>query len=308
MVDIVMYHYVRPIEGSLYPGIKGLEYNLFKCQLEYFLKNNVIVSTKDVVDAINSFKELPDNSVWLTFDDGYKDHINYVAPLLEFYGVDAAFFPVSCCFAKHQALEVNKIHYILAVSECSSELVNTLREKMFAVGYNWGEWNKFLANVDTRSRFDDENTVFFKRMLQRYLPPAIREEIVNDLFADIVGIAEKQFCSELYLSENDIIDLYNRGFTIGSHSSSHPWLNEISEIEQEKEITESVEAITNICGAPNNWIMCYPFGAWNDQTIEILRKNNFVLGLTTKVASANLSVHDRFKLPRLDCMDFYPMR
>ena len=37
-VNIVMFHYIRPIAGSQYPNIKGLELASFKNQLDYFQK------------------------------------------------------------------------------------------------------------------------------------------------------------------------------------------------------------------------------------------------------------------------------
>jgi hypothetical protein len=46
-----MYHYVRPIKGSEYPGIKGLELNGFKRQLDYLSENFSIVSTEQVIKA-----------------------------------------------------------------------------------------------------------------------------------------------------------------------------------------------------------------------------------------------------------------
>ena len=38
-INIVMYHYVRPIKGSKHPNIKGLELENFKKQINFFLKN-----------------------------------------------------------------------------------------------------------------------------------------------------------------------------------------------------------------------------------------------------------------------------
>ncbi|MGV8982708.1 hypothetical protein [Clostridium sp.] len=35
-VSIVMYHYVRDLKNSRYPEIKGLDYNLFKNQIDFF--------------------------------------------------------------------------------------------------------------------------------------------------------------------------------------------------------------------------------------------------------------------------------
>ena len=93
MLDIVMYHYVRPLIGSRYPKIKGLEVDSFKRQIEFFAANRTVVSTLDVLNAVKGEFKLPKGAVWLTFDDGYKDHIEYVAPLLEKFGFDAAFFP-----------------------------------------------------------------------------------------------------------------------------------------------------------------------------------------------------------------------
>ena len=35
---IAMYHYVRDLRNSRYPGIKGLDYQLFKEQLQFFIQ------------------------------------------------------------------------------------------------------------------------------------------------------------------------------------------------------------------------------------------------------------------------------
>ena len=38
-LTIVMYHYVRDLKNSRFPGIKGLELDLFKEQIEYLHKH-----------------------------------------------------------------------------------------------------------------------------------------------------------------------------------------------------------------------------------------------------------------------------
>ena len=42
-----MYHYVRPIKGSSYPFIKGLELDEFKTQLNFLEKNYKIIFEKN---------------------------------------------------------------------------------------------------------------------------------------------------------------------------------------------------------------------------------------------------------------------
>jgi len=92
-LDIIMYHYIRPLDDTLFPNIKGLDLKKFKKQLEYLDKNYKIITHENVIDAITIKKPLPKNSVWLTFDDGYKDHIEYAIPLLEEFGFYGSFFP-----------------------------------------------------------------------------------------------------------------------------------------------------------------------------------------------------------------------
>ena len=77
-LTIIMYHYVRPIRGSEFPGIKGLELEGFKRQLDFLEENYSIVTTEQVIDAVIKDKKLPKNACWLTFDDGYKDHYIYM--------------------------------------------------------------------------------------------------------------------------------------------------------------------------------------------------------------------------------------
>jgi len=52
----VMYHYVRPIKKSKYPNIKGLEFENFKKQINFFSKKFNIISHIDFLEIIKSKK------------------------------------------------------------------------------------------------------------------------------------------------------------------------------------------------------------------------------------------------------------
>ena len=55
-LTIIMYHYVRPIIGSKFPGIKGLELDGFKRQLDYLTKNFNVVNTEQVINGVKGAK------------------------------------------------------------------------------------------------------------------------------------------------------------------------------------------------------------------------------------------------------------
>ena len=81
-ITIVMYHYVREIEKSKYPKIKGLEFSSFCKQLDYLNDNYKIIKVEEIINCLKTGSKLPPQSCWLTFDDGYKDHFSFVLPEL----------------------------------------------------------------------------------------------------------------------------------------------------------------------------------------------------------------------------------
>ena len=93
-LTVVMYHYVREIKESLYPGIKGLEFEKFKTQLDHLQSKYQIIQAEDVISSCLNGSPIPENSCLLTFDDGYKDHIKFVLPELSQEKFKALFFPL----------------------------------------------------------------------------------------------------------------------------------------------------------------------------------------------------------------------
>ena len=58
-------------------------------------------------------------------------------------------------------------------------------------------------------------------------------------------------------------------------------------------------------GAPTeNWMMCYPYGAYNDDTLSILRAKKCSAALTTKIGIAQLDADKLLELSRFDTNDF----
>ena len=78
-------------------------------------------------------------------------------------------------------------------------------------------------------------------MLQRELPFEIRHTITSELFYQYVGIAEKEFSEELYMSSDELKILLSEGMYVGSHTFSHYWLDSMSRNEQAIEIDKSLK-------------------------------------------------------------------
>jgi hypothetical protein len=70
------------------------------------------------------------------------------------------------------------------------------------------------------------------------------------------------------------------------------------------EIDSSLKFLKDVGASTNNWIMCYPYGAYNDDTLSILKERNCAVGLTSKVGLANVSRDFSLELPRFDTNDY----
>jgi len=304
-ISIIMYHYVRNIKHSRYPDIKGLDIDLFKEQIAYIKKHYNVISAYDLMDAIKSNAQLPPKSLLLTFDDAYIDHFTYVFPVLDDQKLSGLFFPPAKSILKHQVLDVNKIHFILASVDQKKDLVNDIfkylneNRSTYKLDTNEYYWKK----LGVKYRFDTEEIIFIKRILQRELPESLRKIITDDLFNKYVTNDEVAFSQELYMSVDQVAHLQRNGMYIGSHGFDHYWLNTINKNEQVKEIDLSLQFLESIGSNINHWIMCYPYGAYNNSLLIILKKRGCVVGLTTNIGMADLKKDNPLILPRLDTND-----
>ena len=68
----------------------------FEENIKTLLDNDyTFLSFKDLNDAYNGKKELPDKPILITFDDGYYSNYRYIFPILEKYNVKASIFIVT---------------------------------------------------------------------------------------------------------------------------------------------------------------------------------------------------------------------
>ena len=75
-IYIVTYHYVREIKKSKYPNLKGLEFEEFKKQINYFQNNFNILSNDDFIEIIKSKKIPKKNQFFLHLMMDLKTIIN----------------------------------------------------------------------------------------------------------------------------------------------------------------------------------------------------------------------------------------
>ncbi len=306
ILTAVMYHYVRPIRDSAYPGIKGLELKQFEGQLDYLCRYHEIVAMDDVLDALEGKARLPTRAALLTFDDGYKDHYEYVRPILNRRGLSGVFFPLAGASLDLQPFAANMLHYVLSAATDVNELISRMEYWLQTLYADYAAENlpALRQKLMVGTRLDPPEVIYAKRMLQVALPAAMRQEIINVLFQEFVGLEPSEFARKLYCSADDLTTMHHEGHCIGNHGLRHPWLGSLSESEQRDDIVGGLRIQDALDASRRSFVFCYPYGDFNATTISILEQLGCSAAMTTVVGSASICPEKRFEIARLDTIDF----
>ncbi len=305
-LTVVMYHFVRDLTNSSFPGIKGLSIEHFVGQLEYIQRYYNVIGWTELADALSSpGAYLPPRALLLTFDDGYRDHYENVLPQLVDRGLTGCFYPPAKAITMQEVLDVNKIHFILASAPDKAEIVSSLFALVGDARAEFGlpseAW--YRRKLAHPNRFDTAEVILIKRMLQRELPGDLRKHIVDALFRRCVTSDESGFAKELYVGVEELRAMREAGMHVGSHGYDHLWLDSLASSEQEHEVDLSLRFLQSLGVLGDDWTICYPYGAYNGALLTIVREKGCQAGFTTEVRSAKLGEDNRLTLPRLDTND-----
>ena len=301
----IMYHYVREERANKYKDLKFLDFKKFKKQINYFATNFDILSLDDFSQAIKKKTKNNKPPLLLTFDDGYKDHYQYVFPFLLKKKLKGLFYPPARILEKKFLLDVNKIHFILSEVNDKKIIIKEIK-RYLEIKTNLSYEKLNLKKISLNSRFDNKETILIKRLLQYYLPKKIRTSLNNHLFKKFANKDMKELSDELYLKSTHIDEMYNSGMHFGSHGFNHEWLEFLDKKEQEFEISKSYKFLKTINKKNEILSICYPYGSHNTTTLKLLKKYKFEFGFTSKPGVINLEKkNNNLLIPRFDTNDFH---
>ncbi|HWB28496.1 MAG TPA: polysaccharide deacetylase family protein [Chitinophagaceae bacterium] len=299
----IMYHYVRPEDKTL-PDFKYLHLDDFIKQLDFFEKEYGFVSKEDFLASLNSGK--PAKGIVLTFDDGVKDHYNFVAPELARRNLWALFFVCTGIHQSGKLLDVHRIHMLLGRfggKEIYGALQSVISEDML-VDKNRREFTELTY---TR-QLNDDYSLSVKKMLNYFIDYKYRDAILEGLITSYYG-NEEALAAEFYVAPPELAEMQHMGMIIGSHTISHPVLSKLSSVQQREEIEGSFNWLSGVLGQPEIKSFCYPYGGFHSFTTEteqILNENKVSCSFNVEPRDIEESdlVSRKTALPRYDCNQF----
>ena len=123
--------------------------------------------------------------------------------------------------------------------------------------------------------------------------PILKENSFDATFYITVGFLEHRG----YLSRSQLRDLADLGFEIGSHSLTHPYLDDVSDSDLKRELLESKQILEDITRRAVVHFSC-PGGRFDKRTVAATRDAGY-LSLSTSEARINTTATNSYALGRV---------
>jgi len=280
---VLMYHRINtPLTD---PWNLSVSPENFEAQLKFLSEHYSIISTHELIRQIKSGK-IKNESVALTFDDGYHDNFTTAKPLLEKYSVPATFF-ITDSYLGGQPFWWDELEFIIVHTEKLPPFFSvTFRDE--TVQFNLGEENEL--NEDIRSKHLNYSagrpptlrTQLYVKLWNLFSPlPKDEQMELLKLIREWAGLLDDDIQVEGTMSVTQLKQLSdNPLFTIGGHTRTHPALAHHTKEIQKREIMEN-KAFLEHCLKKEIKYFAYPSGDFNNSTIQLLKEHSFSAAFTT---------------------------
>lgn len=198
----------------------------FKADIEFFLRHYKPINLQDIINHLDGSARLPKRCFLPTFDDGFRESYDVIAPILQAYGIPAVFFLITSvidnralCYPQKKSLLIRTL-----TSQKSSSVELEVSKRLTNAG---------IKGKDIISRIRD---IYY-----------VHRHILDEL-APIVGCDFASYVTTVkpYMTSTQIRALIKKGFAIGAHTIDHPLFAELSIEEQLIQVNTSLKLLSEL--------------------------------------------------------------
>jgi peptidoglycan/xylan/chitin deacetylase (PgdA/CDA1 family) len=233
----------------MYHGVSPESAHALAAQLLYLSRHFNVVSLEAMVDRLTNRSFPLANEVVLTFDDGLRNNLTVVYPILRELHLPATFFVCPALVESGEWLWNHEMRCRLQ-TQTPSELAE-LRLRLLAPGTSLEGIMEWMKTLPLSQRRHTERTV---RQATLGFRPTARQRAAFDV-----------------MDWNDLLSLDRELITVGSHTLSHPILTGLRAQEIELEILESRLCLEQRLQRAVDFF-CYPNGACDQRAYQLVQK------------------------------------
>ncbi|MEO6611027.1 MAG: polysaccharide deacetylase family protein [Chitinophagaceae bacterium] len=275
-----LFHRVAEEKDMLWPPMHP---GLFEKTIRLLMTRFNVVLLEDFLEDPGA-QQSKKQTATVSFDDGYKDNLEIAAPILSKYKCPASFYVVSDCINRQLPTWTYITDFFFQREKASLSLDNDFVPASFrkiewnalAEGSEWGKkikpWMKSLSNP-------------LRLWVMEQLQAQNRD-------ASVPG--------GMMMNWEEVKQLKQAGFYIGSHSHTHPMLASLEkETEIKEELAVSAEQIAFHLGHRPVTIS-YPIGSWDQRVVMAATETGYHYGLAVEQRFYNTAKDGVLTIPRTE--------
>jgi len=197
----------------------------FRRHLEVLRENYSVIDGAAAVASVTSGRSLPDNPVWITFDDGYRSVVTEALPLLQEFGMPATLF------VNPGTIETGDPHW----------------------------WDLIKAASDVNAEFARYLGLSGSLVELKSVPDSLRRDAV-ELARSVVPPEEISAIARRVADRACLDDWTRAGMQVGNHTWDHACFDMCSPAQQENQITQAATWLSDEGYGTSQSVFAYPNG------------------------------------------------
>lgn len=276
-----LFHRVTDEKDMLWPPMHPV---LFEKTIKYLVTQFNVVLLEDFLEDPGSHQGKKQTAT-ISFDDGYRDNLQVAAPILSKHKCPASFYVVSDCI-NQQLPTWTYITDFFFQQEKKSRL--TLENDFVPDAFRQVEWN----GTEEGGQWGKQIKPWMKSLSNPQRLWVMEQLQEQNKEAVVPG--------DMMMTWEEVKQLQQAGFYIGSHSHTHPMLASLTkESEIKEELRMSAEEIGFHLGKRPVTIS-YPIGSWDQRVVAAASETGYRYGLAVEQRFYNTAKDEILTIPRTE--------
>ncbi len=281
---VLMFHRVSDGKNVGLPSISIRKENYIKLVnlLQQFFN---IVSHDELLQMQTQGENFPARATMITFDDAYEEAYQNGAPELIGRSIPATVFAVTDAIDKQAVFWWDVVYAFLQYANLATPIESKFYEILpenLKVEFN------AILNTPFMERGVRINT--FIERLKKISGGAINEIKEYLLLSYNTSLSKEKGPIARSMNLESLLELKKNGYTVGSHTVTHQFLNEIPESDIRMELRRSKQKLEKAIGTSID-TFAYPAGIYNSDVVRMVKESGYLTAFTTQMGCNSKNVN-----------------